>query len=105
MEDFNEVPLTGDFYSFSRSFGACYYRSCFEWTATLLQRVLPSIAQPCRIALHDSLTFAKGGSVREQLAKLGSDALNMPPAGFDKFVRKEIDDYTRIARAAGIKPQ
>jgi tripartite-type tricarboxylate transporter receptor subunit TctC len=43
--------------------------------------------------------------VREQLAKLGSDALNMPPAGFDKFVRKEIDDYTRIARAAGIKPQ
>lgn len=43
--------------------------------------------------------------VREQLAKLGSDALNMSPAGFDKFVRKEIDDYTRIVKAAGIKPQ
>ena len=43
--------------------------------------------------------------VREQLAKLGSEALNMTPAGFDKFVRDEIDDYTRVVKAAGIKPQ
>jgi tripartite-type tricarboxylate transporter receptor subunit TctC len=42
---------------------------------------------------------------REQLVKLGSEALIMAPADFDKFVRKEIDDYTRIVKAAGIKPQ
>ncbi len=43
--------------------------------------------------------------VREQLAKLGSEALVMTPAGFDMFVRKEIDDYSRVVKAAGIKPQ
>lgn len=43
--------------------------------------------------------------VREQLAKLGSEALVMTPPAFDKFVRKEIEDYTRIVKAAGIKPQ
>ena len=43
--------------------------------------------------------------VREQLAKLGSDALIMTPPEFDKFVRREIDDYVRIVKAAGIKPQ
>ena len=43
--------------------------------------------------------------VREQLAKLGSDAMNMTPQAFNQFVRKEIDDYTRIVKAAGIKPQ
>ena len=43
--------------------------------------------------------------LREQLAKLGSEALIMSPAEFDKFVRSEIDDYARIIKAAGIKPQ
>jgi tripartite-type tricarboxylate transporter receptor subunit TctC len=43
--------------------------------------------------------------LREQFAKLGSDAMNMAPAEFDKFVRSEIDDYGRIIKAAGIKPQ
>ncbi len=43
--------------------------------------------------------------VREQLAKLGSEALVMTPAEFDKFERKEIDDYTRIVKASGIKLQ
>jgi tripartite-type tricarboxylate transporter receptor subunit TctC len=43
--------------------------------------------------------------VREQLAKLGSEPLSMTPAEFDKFVRKEIEDYSRVLKAAGIKPQ
>jgi tripartite-type tricarboxylate transporter receptor subunit TctC len=43
--------------------------------------------------------------LREQLAKLGSEAMIMAPADFDKFVRSEIDDYARIIKAAGIKPQ
>lgn len=29
----------------------------------------------------------------------------MSPQEFAKFVRSEIDDYARTARAAGIKPQ
>jgi tripartite-type tricarboxylate transporter receptor subunit TctC len=43
--------------------------------------------------------------VREQLAKLGSEAMHMSPAEFSKFVRSEVDDYARITKAAGIKPQ
>ncbi len=43
--------------------------------------------------------------VREQLTKLGSEALVMTPAEFDRFERREIDDYTRIVKAAGIKLQ
>jgi hypothetical protein len=29
----------------------------------------------------------------------------MSPQEFARFVRGEIDDYQRVARAAGIKPQ
>jgi tripartite-type tricarboxylate transporter receptor subunit TctC len=46
-----------------------------------------------------------GPEVREQLSKLGSEAMSMTPAEFDKFVRREIDDYSRVLKAAGIKPQ
>jgi tripartite-type tricarboxylate transporter receptor subunit TctC len=43
--------------------------------------------------------------VREQLSKLGSEPMSMTPAEFDKYVRREIDDYSRVLKAAGIKPQ
>jgi len=43
--------------------------------------------------------------VRERLAKLGNDPMSMTPAEFNQFVRREIDDYARIIKAAGIKPQ
>ena len=43
--------------------------------------------------------------VREKLANLGNDTMSMSPAEFARFVRSEIDDYQRIVRAAGIKPQ
>ncbi|TSA10364.1 MAG: tripartite tricarboxylate transporter substrate binding protein [Betaproteobacteria bacterium] len=43
--------------------------------------------------------------VRERLAKLGNDTMNMTPAEFSQFVRREIDDYARVTQAAGIKPQ
>ena len=43
--------------------------------------------------------------VRERLAKLGNDAMSMTPAEFSQFVRKEIDDYARVTKAAGITPQ
>jgi tripartite-type tricarboxylate transporter receptor subunit TctC len=43
--------------------------------------------------------------VRERLAKLGSEAMIMTPGEFSQFVRRELDDYARIIKAAGIKPQ
>jgi len=43
--------------------------------------------------------------IREQLAKLGNDTLIMSPAEFAQFVRREVDEYAKITKAAGIKPQ
>ena len=43
--------------------------------------------------------------VRERLANLGNDTMSMTPQEFSGFVRKEIADYARIVKAAGIKPQ
>jgi tripartite-type tricarboxylate transporter receptor subunit TctC len=43
--------------------------------------------------------------VTERLAKLGNDPMVMTPQEFSRLVRKEIDDYARIIKAAGIKPQ
>jgi tripartite-type tricarboxylate transporter receptor subunit TctC len=43
--------------------------------------------------------------VKEKLANTGNVALDMSPQDFARFVRSEIDDYQRVVRAAGIKPQ
>jgi tripartite-type tricarboxylate transporter receptor subunit TctC len=43
--------------------------------------------------------------VKEKLANLGNDAMDMSPQEFARFVRAEIDDYQRVVKAAGIKPQ
>jgi tripartite-type tricarboxylate transporter receptor subunit TctC len=43
--------------------------------------------------------------VREKLAGLGNDPMDMPPDEFARFVRSEIEDYGRVVKAAGIKPQ
>ena len=43
--------------------------------------------------------------VREQLAKLGNDTMSMTPAEFSRFVRREVEDYGKVIKAAGIKPQ
>jgi tripartite-type tricarboxylate transporter receptor subunit TctC len=43
--------------------------------------------------------------VREKLANLGNDAMDLPPQEFAAFVRSEIDTYGRVVRAAGITPQ
>jgi tripartite-type tricarboxylate transporter receptor subunit TctC len=43
--------------------------------------------------------------VKERLANLGNDTMDMSPQEFAKFVRSEIDDYQRVVRNAGIKPQ
>ena len=43
--------------------------------------------------------------VRDKLANTGNVALDMSAPQFAKFVRSEIDEYQRIVKAAGIKPQ
>ncbi|HYG53945.1 MAG TPA: tripartite tricarboxylate transporter substrate binding protein [Burkholderiales bacterium] len=43
--------------------------------------------------------------VREKLTNLGNDPMDMSPQDFAKFVRSEIDEYQRVVKAAGIKPQ
>jgi tripartite-type tricarboxylate transporter receptor subunit TctC len=43
--------------------------------------------------------------VRERLAGLGAEPMSMTPPEFSRFVRQEIDDAARVARAAGIKLQ
>jgi tripartite-type tricarboxylate transporter receptor subunit TctC len=44
-------------------------------------------------------------SVKDRLASLGNDPMDMSPQEFARFVRSELDDYQRVVRAAGIKPQ
>lgn len=43
--------------------------------------------------------------VLEKLRNTGNTPMDMSPQEFAKFVRSEIEDYARTARAAGIKPQ
>ena len=43
--------------------------------------------------------------VRERLGNLGNDTMDMSPEEFTRFVRSEIDEYARVIKAAGIKPQ
>jgi len=43
--------------------------------------------------------------VKERLARLGNDTMIMTPQEFGAFVRREVADYARIIKAAGIKPQ
>jgi len=43
--------------------------------------------------------------VLEKLRNTGNAPMDMSPREFVNFVRSEIDDYARTARAAGIKPQ
>ena len=43
--------------------------------------------------------------VKEKLANTGNVPIDMSAAQFAKFVRSEMDEYQRIVKAAGIKPQ
>jgi tripartite-type tricarboxylate transporter receptor subunit TctC len=43
--------------------------------------------------------------VKDRLANLGNDPMDMSPQEFARFVRSEIDDYQRVVSAAGIAKQ
>ena len=44
-------------------------------------------------------------TVKERLANTGNEPMDMSAQEFAKFVRSEIEDYQRVVRGAGIKPQ
>jgi tripartite-type tricarboxylate transporter receptor subunit TctC len=44
-------------------------------------------------------------TVKERLVNLGNEPMDMSPQEFARFVRSEMEDYQRVVRAAGIKPQ
>jgi tripartite-type tricarboxylate transporter receptor subunit TctC len=43
--------------------------------------------------------------VKSKLGALGNDVMDMSPAEFAKFNKDEIESYSKIIKAAGIKPQ
>ena len=43
--------------------------------------------------------------VKERLQNAGNTTMDMSPQEFARFVRSEIDTYTKLLRAAGIQPQ
>jgi tripartite-type tricarboxylate transporter receptor subunit TctC len=60
--------------------------------------IVAKISADTRKALADR-------GVRDRLANLGNDPMDMSPQEFGRFVRSEIDEYARVIKAAGIKPQ
>jgi tripartite-type tricarboxylate transporter receptor subunit TctC len=44
-------------------------------------------------------------TVKERLTKGGNETMDMSPAEFAKYVRSHIEDYGRVLKAAGVKPQ
>jgi tripartite-type tricarboxylate transporter receptor subunit TctC len=43
--------------------------------------------------------------VKSKLQALGNDTMDMSPQEFSKLVRSEMEDYAKVLKAAGIKPQ
>jgi tripartite-type tricarboxylate transporter receptor subunit TctC len=61
---------------------------------------------PIAQKLHAATVKVLGDpEVKERLAKLGAEPMPMTMPEFEAFMRKEVDDAMRIAKAAGIKPQ
>ena len=44
-------------------------------------------------------------AVKERLNSTGNDTMDMSPQEFSKLVRSEMEDYARVLKAAGVKPQ
>ena len=44
-------------------------------------------------------------AVKERLVNGGNETMDMSPQDFSHLIRSEIDDYSRVLRAAGVKPQ
>ena len=60
--------------------------------------IVNKINADTRRALHDP-------GVKSKLQALGNDTMDMSPQDFAKLVRSEMEDYSKVLKAAGIKPQ
>jgi tripartite-type tricarboxylate transporter receptor subunit TctC len=73
------------------------------WVGMWLPAKTPA---PIAQKLHAATVKVLGDpDVKERLAKLGAEPMPMSMAEFEAFMRSEVDDAIRIAKAAGIKPQ
>jgi len=69
------------------------------WVATGTPHdIVEKISTDVRRALADP-------AVKEKLANLGNDTMDMSPEEFAKFVREQMEIYAAVIRNAGIKPQ
>lgn len=66
--------------------------------AALPAPIVSKLSKDFSTALQDKVT-------REKLAALGNELNVLQPAAFKKFVHQEIQDFAKIVKAAGIKPQ
>lgn len=66
--------------------------------AALPAPIVSKLSRDFSTALQDKVT-------REKLAGLGNELNILQPAAFKKFVHQEIQDFAKIVKAAGIKPQ
>jgi tripartite-type tricarboxylate transporter receptor subunit TctC len=53
----------------------------------------------------EALVALRSKEMRDRLASDGAEPLGSTPAEFAAFIRRELDKWTRVARAAGIEPQ
>ncbi len=53
----------------------------------------------------DTRKALKDPAVRDRLVQLGNDTMDMSPDEFKKFVASEVQEYARVVKNAGIKPQ
>jgi tripartite-type tricarboxylate transporter receptor subunit TctC len=73
------------------------------WVGMWLPAKTPA---PIAQKLHAATVKALGDpEVKDRLAKLGAEPMPMTMPEFETFMRKEVDDAMRLAKAAGIKPQ
>lgn len=53
----------------------------------------------------DSRKALADPGVKSKLQNLGNETMDMSPQEFSKLVRGEMEDYSRVLKAAGVKPQ
>jgi tripartite-type tricarboxylate transporter receptor subunit TctC len=58
------------------------------------------------IRLNEAMTKIKQSpDVKQQFARLGAISIDMSPAELGAFIQKELDKWTRVIEAGGIKPE
>jgi tripartite-type tricarboxylate transporter receptor subunit TctC len=65
-------------------------------------RMAPELTARINADVRKALADA---TVKERLVNGGNDTMDMSPQDFQRFVRSETDDYARVLKAAGVKPQ